>query len=135
MRLRLENRSGYDTDDLARFFLRGLRATGTRVEGLRIVVVAAPQRSRGCAAVGGRDMIIAIAAPWQCRRTDCVRRLSRMFVHECAHIRGIDHKQMPRELLYSLGPTPDWAKGTKIRYRGRAPDQLPFLRKERVVEI
>jgi hypothetical protein len=30
----------------------------------------------------------------------------------------------PRD-LYSLGSTPDWAKGTRIRYLGRAPSQIP----------
>ena len=130
MRLRVENWSGYDTEDLGRFFIRGLRATKTRVADLRITVVAAPQRSRGCAEIGGREMTIAMNAPWYCRRTDCERRLARMFMHECAHIQGFEHRDMPRDLLLSYGPRPAWAKGARIRYVGRAPNQMEILRKD-----
>ena len=126
MRFRLENRSGYDTNDLGRFFARGLQATNTKADGLRIVVVASPVRSRGCASVGGRQMVIAIAAPWRFS----LRRLARMFEHECAHIRGVEHRMMERQLLYSLGPTPAWAEEVGApRYLGRAPPQLPLLRR------
>ena len=122
-RLRLENRSGYHDEDLGRLFSRGLRACGIRKD-VTIVVVAAPQRSRGCAVVGGARMTIAIAAPW---RFD-LRRLACMFRHECEHLKGVEHEQMPHDMLYSLGDTPEWAIGTRLRYRGRAPRQLPLLR-------
>ena len=70
-------------------------------------------------------MVIALAAPWRYS----LRRLARLLEHEAAHIRGYDHEDMSRELLLSLGPIPTWAEGTVIRYRGRAPTQLPFLRR------
>lgn len=139
---RLENRTGYDTADLRRFFEKGLLATGTRGRNgdLRIVVSASPIRSRGCAEVGemkcdakgrcakanGARMIIAIAAPWRFS----LRRLARLFEHECAHIRGIEHEEMSRDVLLSLGPTPDWAKDSTFKYYGAAPPQLPFLRRD-----
>ena len=145
----LENRTGYDTDDLLRFFQIGLRATGTRTTTpsggcLRIVVVASPIRSRGCAEVGqrvctpcedndretcctynsGTKMVIALAAPWRYS----LRRLARLLEHEAAHIRGYSHEEMDHDVLLSLGDTPRWAEGTILRYRGRAPAQLGFLR-------
>ena len=138
----LTNRTGYDTRDLARFFARGLAATHTRARDgkpLRIVTVPSPIRSRGCAEVGkkpcsgpscdtsqnGSKMAIAVAGPHKAS----LRRLAHLLVHECAHIRGYDHKDMDRDTLLSLGATPAWARGTKIRYYGSAPPQLPFLRK------
>ena len=136
---RLENRTGYDTGDLRRFFAKGLTATGTRGRGgdLRIVVTASPIRSRGCAEVGVREceggrcsrrngsrMIIAIAAPWRFS----LRRLAKLFEHECAHIRGMEHEDMDKDLLLSLGRTPRWARASRFRYYGSAPPQLPFLR-------
>ena len=140
----LENRTGYDTDDLVRFFQKGLRATGTRSRDLRIVVVASPIRSRGCAEVGrqacspckdddretcctfnsGKKMVIALAAPWRYS----LRRLARLLEHEAAHIRGSNHEDMDHETLLSLGDIPRWAEDTVLRYRGRAPAQLPFLK-------
>ena len=152
---RLDNRTGYDTKDLRRFFAKGLIATHTwpgygdgnwrdmdmsRPAELRIVVVASPIRSRGCAEVGkevceephcahtnGSRMVIAIAAPWRFS----LRRLARLFEHECAHIRGFEHSAMSRDMLLSLGPTPDWARGATFRYYGSAPAQLPYLRSPR----
>ena len=124
MAFRLENRTGYVTQDLVRFIARGLKATRTSTQGLRVVFVASPIRSRGCATVGGKRMVIAIASPARYS----LRRLARLLEHEAAHLRGVEHEQMDRKLLYSLGPVPKWAKGTKIRYKGKAPPQLGFLR-------
>lgn len=128
MAFRLDNRSGYDTEDLRAFFERGLAATGTPQRGLTIVVFAAPQRSRGCADVGGKRMTIAIAPPshFSLRRFGC------LFRHEAAHIRGYEHEEMPKRVLLSLGPVPWWAEGAEIRYRGRAPDQMEFLHEDRM---
>lgn len=120
---RLENRSGYDTGDLRSFFTKGLRATGTRIQDLRITVVASPIRSRGCATVGGTRMVIAIASPVRFS----LRRLARLFEHEAAHLRGLEHDDMDRGLLLSLGPTPDWAKRSRLRFLGPAPRQLAIL--------
>lgn len=122
--LTVENRSGYDTRDLHRFFLKGLRVMRVK-EPTRIVVVSSPIRSRGCAQVGvdgreGRVVVISIASP----ANFSMRRLSRLFEHEVAHKLGSEHHHMPENLLYSLGPTSEWASGMRIRYRGRAPSQL-----------
>lgn len=128
MRLRLENRSGYDTEDLRRFLLAGLRATVPKLRDVDAVVVSSPIRSRGCAEVGGRRIVIAIAPPSRFS----LRRLSRLLDHEAAHLTGKEHEDMARELLYSLGPIPDWAKrwyhaGGRLRYKGRAPAQVDRL--------
>lgn len=69
-------------------------------------------------------MVISMAPPSRFS----LRRLARVFVHECAHLNGVDHDAMPHRLLYSLGPTPRWAKGVDLRYLGRAPEQMQFLR-------
>lgn len=142
-RFRLENRTGYDTDDLHAFCEKGLIATAIHASGvhggLRIVFSASPIRSRGCAEVGtetcdangrcshknGGRMVIALAAPWRFS----LRRLARLFEHECAHIRGYEHKDMDRDLLLSLGRTPEWARACRFRYYGSAPPQIPYLRR------
>lgn len=123
MKFTLENRSGYNTADLARFFARGFRAVGV-TKRVRVVVSSSPIRSRGCADVGGSRLSIALAPPSRFS----LRRLARLFIHEAAHIQGVDHQDMPDKLLYSRGPTPGWARESRIRYEGRAPDQLRFLR-------
>lgn len=103
----LDNRSWWNTRDLARFFARGLKAYGvfTRKD---IIVVSSPIRSRGCAQIGGKGITIAIASP---SRFD-LRRLARLFEHEVAHSKGQHHEDMSHNVLWSLGPTPAWAKVT-----------------------
>jgi len=102
-RFTLDNRSGYETEDLRTFFAKGLRAM--KVRGPRhIVVVAAPARSRGCAEVGtpgaqGRNIVIAIAGPARY----CLRRLARLFEHEVTHTLGYEHEAMSHNVLWSLG--------------------------------
>lgn len=118
------NRSGYATGDLREFFSRGLRAHGVTGRVV-LVVVSSPIYSRGCATVGGTDIVIAIASP---SRLD-YRRLSRMFDHEVRHKLGIDHGQMSERDLYSLGRTSAWARDwesgrRKLRHVKRAPNQL-----------
>jgi hypothetical protein len=97
------------------------------VKRIEIVVVAAPQRSRGCAEVGGHRMVLAIAPPSYSDYASFMRRLSRLFEHEARHLQGIEHAQMSEALLYSLGPTCSWAKGLRIRYVRRAPRQIDVL--------
>lgn len=72
-------------------------------------------------------MAIALAAPSHAS----LRRLGKLVEHESAHIRGYEHDDMDRNTLLSLGPTPEWARGTKLRYYGSAPPQLPFLRRRK----
>lgn len=130
----LINNTGYSTEDLRRFCIRGLQALKAKVPK-RILFVAAPQRSRGCADVGpgctginkscksgeAQDIVIALAPP----NRFSMRRLSRLFEHEVTHTQGYEHEDMPRNVMWSLGPVPDWAKDLKIRYLGRAPNQIP----------
>lgn len=132
VRFTLENHSGWDTKDLARFFARGLRAFGVKEPKL-IVVVASPIRSRGCAEIGqkaygnrlkvkeGENIVIAMAPPSRF----CLRRLARLFEHEVTHAKGFEHEEMEERVLWSLGDIPPWARNTPLRYRGRAPTQLP----------
>lgn len=120
----VENRSGYDTGDLRRFLRRGLVALGVR-ERTHVVVVASPIRSRGCAQIGsvrreGRIVVVSMASPSRFS----LRRLARLLEHEIAHKKGADHRDMNERTMYSLGDVPRWARGTRIRYRGRAPDQV-----------
>ena len=125
----LINNTDYDTDDLRRFCISGLRALVRQSKQnvpKTIVFVAAPQRSRGCAKVGtggktGRDVVIALAPP----NRFSLRRLARLFQHEVTHTQGYEHKDMPNDVLWSLGPVPEWAEGAVIRYHGRAPNQIP----------
>jgi len=127
----LENRSGWDTSDLRRFFAKGYAAAvagwGARRsrKRLHIVVTSAPGRTRGCAEVGGNKMVMAIGSPSRFR----LRRLARVYEHELAHIWGSPHAHMMPRLLYSFGKTPWWAETSRFGYRGRAPDQLPLLAK------
>ncbi len=119
VRFTLDNRSGWASRDLARFFARGLRAMRVR-QAKHIIVTPSPIRSRGCAQIGGKRyeghaIVIAIAPP---SRFD-LRRLARLFEHEVSHTKGMHHEDMPDNVLWSLGRIPKWAWGTKLRYVGR----------------
>lgn len=125
-RFSLVNRSGYDTRDLERYFSRALSAYRIR-RWKRIVVVASPIRTRGCAEVSGDRcgamIVIAIASPSKLSYP----KLARIVEHELNHARGLEHEDMARfdeKLLYSEGKLPSWARGLRLRYRGRAPDQM-----------
>ena len=125
VRFTLDNRSGWASRDLARFFARGLKAykVFTHVD---IVVVPSPIRSRGCAQIGrggrnGRAIVIAISSPSRFN----LRRLARLFEHEAHHTKGQQHEDMSHDVLWSIGPTPAWAK-VPIRWRGNTP---PLSRK------
>jgi len=119
--------------------MKGLRALGVR-QPKRIIVVASPIRSRGCAEVGevrvsnkglgaprsghqtreGEAIVISIASPSHFS----LRRLAKLFEHEVGHTHGLEHEEMQHDMLWSLGPTPRWAEGAVIRYRRRAPSQM-----------
>lgn len=73
-------------------------------------------------------MVLAIASPSYGSSAGFLRRLARLFDHEAAHLRGVEHKDMDRDLLYSLGPTPAWARGARIRHRRRAQDRFRYAR-------
>ena len=120
----LENRSGYVTSDLKRLFARAMVAMKVR-ETKRFLVVSAPARSRGCAELAGAKregsmVVIAISPPSRFR----MRRLARILVHELSHTKGQAHADMNEDTLWSLGEVPGWARGVKLRYRGRAPSQI-----------
>ena len=128
VRFTLDNRTGWNTRDLARFFARGLRALGAR-QKRHIIVVASPIRSRGCAEVGvksfgkrlreGEAIVIAIASPAKFS----LRRLARLFEHEVTHTMGYEHEEMSERILWSEGDIPSWAKGVPLRYERRARSQ------------
>ena len=138
-RFTLENRTGYDSADLARFTRAAMIGEG--VPGpVAFLFVAAPARSRGCAEIGsprrhGRKMVVAVAAPNRFR----LLRLANLFRHELAHIKGQDHDAMLAcascgeggkrlDVQWSLGPLPAWARpfvARPIRYHGPAPRQFP----------
>ena len=95
----------------------------------KIVVVSSPIRTRGCAEVSadrpGAMIVIAIAPPGKFT----LSKFARIFEHECTHAQGSEHEQMAESVLWSEGDVPSWAKGSALRHRGRAPNQLGFLRR------
>lgn len=126
-RFTLVNHSGYETRDLVRYFARAMRAYRLR-RHKRIVIVSSPIRTRGCAEVSGdrcgATIVIAIAPPSKLSYA----KLARIVEHEMNHARGLEHHEMHDErLLYSEGGVPSWARGLRLRYRGRAPNQMLAL--------
>lgn len=112
-----------------------------RGEGMRgpkrILVVASPVRSRGCAQIPdggvrsrreGEKVVIAIASPVRFR----LLRLANLTRHEFTHSKGLEHEQMPRDIEWAMGPLPGWAKRFDRpgwpRHLGRAPDQMSRAR-------
>lgn len=123
---RIENRTGYDDEDLERLVVAAMRGEGLSGP-LDFLFVAAPARSRGCAEIGvasvGRKIVIALASPARFR----LLRLANLLRHELRHIVGEDHDEMESKVEWALGPMPEWAKQflwRPIRYHGRAPNQF-----------
>lgn len=74
-----------------------------------------------------RRMSLAVASKG---RLD-MRRAARVLMHECEHMKGKTHEQMPEPMRYSEGPLPAWARGVHIRHRTKAADQMMLLRRRR----
>lgn len=113
------NKTGYDTKDLRKFFERGARAHGVR--GLRVGVVPSPNRSRGCATVGGKDVVMSLAPPSKFSAP----KLARLYEHELLHVQGKEHEDMADRDLWSKGKAPKWALGLKLTYKRRGESILP----------
>jgi hypothetical protein len=121
----LENRTNWDTNDLARFFAAACEATG--VFPRSFIAVPSPIRSRGCAEIpkhspepqrghSSARVVISVASPSHFTR----RRLARLLEHELGHAAGLEHRDMDESLKFSLGQLPDWARGLPLRWRQRA---------------
>ena len=48
------------------------------------------------------------------------RKLARLYEHEVAHTKGLEHEQMSEETYWSKGGEPKWARDVKLRYKGPA---------------
>jgi hypothetical protein len=111
--------------------VRGLRQWAPeKLERLRAVATTAPTRTRGCALLGGDALVLAFAKParWSPRRAALILR------HEAAHLHGVDHESMSRDVHWSYGPSPGWVKrGVRMRKkrrgRGGNPCREPTPRK------
>lgn len=141
MGVRVINRSGYDTADLRRFAIRGLRACGVRGD-VTIWFFSSPIRTRGCSPVGkdgDLPIVVALAPPSYHGQDEelLVLKAAAILKHEAAHYRGLPHARMKGPKLLESRPClgigcrgrmPSWARGLRLRYRGRAPNQMIALR-------
>jgi hypothetical protein len=82
---------------------------------LEVMVTPTPQRTRGCAVVGGKKMVLAVAPPSRFSKA----KLARIIKHEMLHARGKEHEDMKEDELWSSGPEPEWSKDKQVRSRGR----------------
>lgn len=73
-------------------------------------------------------MVLALGSPSQASPAEFYRRLSRLVRHETMHVEGFEHGDMNEGDLYSLGPILPWARGLRLKYKRRAPNQLAVLR-------
>jgi hypothetical protein len=123
--IRVDNRTGYDTADLERFFAKGLWAMGCKRDKF-IKVLPTNGDSRGIAYVGrchtaqrgaceARSIVLMLPAPERLS----VRRLARLFEHEVLHTLGKSHEQMTKAEYWSQGGVPGWARGMKVRWNRR----------------
>ena len=114
------NKTGYDTREACAYFAAGARANGAR--DIELGLVPSPNRSRGCAEVGGKRVIVAIAPPSKFSK----KKLARIFEHELRHISGQEHEDMTEEDYWSKGSEPEWSKKQKApRWKQRGESILP----------
>jgi hypothetical protein len=113
----LENYSGYDAGDLRRLVEAGAKAMRASHK-LHVVVTPTPQRTRGCAEVGGKKVVLAVAPPSRFSKP----KLARILKHELLHTQGLEHEDMTDEELWSKGPEPRWARDKQVRHerKGKA---------------
>ena len=119
----LENFSGYDSGDLLELFERGRVAENAPCQ-LEVQVTPTPNRTRGCATVGGKKVVVAVAPPSRFSKA----KLARIYRHELRHIAGQEHEDMTERDLWSSGPEPEWSRGVSIRYRQRGESVRGKLR-------
>lgn len=127
----IRNYSGYETRDLAAFVQAGLGQAGVKRPKV-VVVTASPIYTRGCAQISpdrpGAVLSLAIAAPSRFR----LAKLARIVDHEALHLLGKDHGEMVESRLFTSDSlVPKWARGMKVRYVTRAPDQMGLLGRSR----
>lgn len=123
--LKVINRTQYATEDLERFFARGLWALGCRKNKI-VKVLPTKGESRGIAYVGrcrnqqrgtceAKSMVFLLPPPGP---SMTIRRLARLFEHEVSHTLGKRHEDMTETEYWSSSPSvPAWARGAVIRYR------------------
>lgn len=88
---------------------------------LEVAVVPTPNRSRGCATIKGRRVVMALAPPSKFSKT----KLARLFEHEVLHTDGLEHDDMTEEERYSTRTRrPYWAE-VPIHYRHKGDPILP----------
>lgn len=104
-----------DTRDITRFVRAGVRAYGGPSD-LHVLVRHHPERTRGCANLYGRSVVLALGP----RAHVTPAKVALILRHELAHIHGIDHDHMRPMLLYSEGPCPPWARRLPLRLKRRA---------------
>jgi len=64
---------------------------------------------------------MAVASPSKFSK----RKLARLFEHELAHIEGADHDEMTKEVYWSKGGEPAWARGKRIRHVKKGRSEIP----------
>ena len=136
-KLTVRNFTGYVTEDLERFFARGLQALGATGDKIIKVISTKTDDGRGIAFVGrcayprergrceGKSMVLMLPHPRQLT----LRRLARLFEHELKHNLGLSHEQMNEDEYWSRGQLPQWARGCIIQWHppGKRP-VVPFVR-------
>jgi hypothetical protein len=144
--MQIKNLTDYETRDLRRFFLRGLRAMGAKSNKFIEVRPKSGRFTCSRAQVGKIDVYQGVDGKrWHLREARWIRMLvyenadgtvnlqyfARVFEHEVLHSKGARHSDMSKHQMDCDLPLPDWAVGLEVRKR--APK--PLLSREARIEM
>lgn len=124
--MELDNTTKYRTDDLRKFVLAGLKATGTELPKVVRIRYSRNSQHSGWAAYNGRRMQLTL--PGKTEKLD-LKHFGQVIEHEAAHLRGLRHRDMHRSLLYSQTEAA-WTDGLELRMREDKPPTTRTARSE-----
>ena len=117
------NKTNYNTRDLRKLFLAGLKREGMDPLYYKIVV---KYKRGGVFGYGSYDRKwIQINLPKE-PHDGLVKQVARTFVHEICHNRGLEHKEMDYEAIGA-----SWSDGYVLRLKEEKPKKKKDLQMER----
>jgi len=106
--MKVENHTIYNTRDLRKLFLAGLKHEGMDPKNYKIVVKYRKGRTYGYAYYNRKW--IQINLPKECYQLS-IKQVARTLVHEICHNRGLRHREMDYKTIDT-----SWAEGYSIRF-------------------
>jgi len=120
--VKVKNSTVYRTAALRRFLRAGIVANGLDPKGYRVHVVPSRHGQHwGCAYLNSSWVKLSVPKG----KLD-LAQLARVFDHELAHNRGLNHVDMDVDTLWCKGPAPEWSTSFSVEEFEPTPAEPPI---------